>query len=95
MTKREYFAAMAMQNMTRIYRIESADVLAKAAVAYADALIEALNNKSANKKADDPDKERIMRAYISGLKSDMLNPVSDSLYMHLAEQYYNETYGKQ
>lgn len=43
LTKREYFAAMAMQNMTRMYRVESADVLAKAAVAYADALIEELN----------------------------------------------------
>lgn len=59
----------------------------------ADRLIESLNDKGASKKADDPDKERIIRAYISGLKSDMLNPVSDSLYRHLAEQYYKETYG--
>jgi len=43
LTKREYFAAMAMQNMTKIYREESADVVARAAVGYADALIEALN----------------------------------------------------
>lgn len=43
LTKREYFAAMAMQNMAKIYREESADVVARAAVGYADALIEALN----------------------------------------------------
>jgi hypothetical protein len=43
LTKREYFAAMAMQNMAKTYRMESADLVAKAAVAYADALIEALN----------------------------------------------------
>lgn len=43
LTKREYFAAMAMQNMAKIYRTESVEIVAKAAVAYADALIEALN----------------------------------------------------
>jgi hypothetical protein len=43
LTKREYFAAMAMQGLLA-YKYVAADITAKVAVEYADALLLALSN---------------------------------------------------
>jgi hypothetical protein len=45
LTKREYFAAMAMQGMigNRYFDLRNLDIISKCAVQQADALIEALN----------------------------------------------------
>jgi hypothetical protein len=43
LTKREYFAAMAMQGMAQISGVSLSKEVARQSVEYADALIEALN----------------------------------------------------
>ena len=47
------------------------------------------------KQAKGMEEERAMEMYIAGMKNDMINPLPDSHYRELAEQYYEETYGKQ
>jgi hypothetical protein len=44
-------------------------------------------------QAKQMEKERAIGMYIAGMKNDMINPLPDSHYRELAEQYYNETYG--
>ena len=41
------------------------------------------------------EKEQTINAYIASVKAVSLYPLDDSIYRPDAEQYYNETYGKE
>lgn len=45
-------------------------------------------------EAEMMEKEQIIDAWLSAWKDSMLNPLEDKYYEPEAEQYYNETYGK-
>ena len=52
-------------------------------------------HKAEIKQAKELEKQQIIDAWLSAWKDSVMYPLEDKYYKPEAEQYYNETYGKQ